>query len=919
MAGVQTVGLDGYPWFWKQRDPIISNVLDEVPSSSSLSSPDTDSKNIVWRKAHSFPSEVHVELMKANLIPDPYLGFYEHDVQWIGEVEWLYSTSFPTPSSFTHAELVFHGLDTLVDVYLNGKVILSSKNQFQVHTVPVAEDNFNPKGENTLFFHFKSAKLLAKELEEKFGRVRGGSTNLGDPSRVYVRKAQYDWRWDWGPELMTAGPYRPIELKTYTIQVSDIYARTSLDANSFKRSLSLDITVKGSISVVKKARVSLAKWASETVVRSEEVPIPSLSSGDEIKNVLQWELTADEVSLWWPVGYGEQPLYDLKVEILGEDGSSLSALSRRIGFRTVELRQNSLAAADQYGEGSTFFFVVNRVPIFAVGSNWIPADNFLTTVMKERYRDWMKLAVEGGQNMIRVWGGGVYEDDAMMDACDEFGLLCWHDFQFACGVYPGAQFPEFVESVKREAEDNVKRLRHHPCMALWCGNNEDYQMVLQWGDVPTLPATLLYEDVLPSVVDALTEPPIPYHRGSPYGGKGWDTADPTMGDVHQWNIWGGKELPWQNYDVLGGRFVSEFGMPALPSMKTIEYYFQSEEFPERNWHPQSKLVAQHTRAGAFERRFAIAMNDNFKVTEDLETYCYLTQLMQAAAIGYAYSVWRREWRGPGKEYCAGVLVWQLNDCWPVTSWAIADYFLRAKPVYYAIKRASAPLALGIYRTVHKNRPNDRPKQFYEYGAFQTVSATLDVWASSSSLVPLKDVALELTFFDIDDPSWKHTETRSVPEIKPNQGTELVQALECPGKGAGGAVVVLVRLLNQGKEVSRETDWPQPYRYLVLPDPELTVEVIKKERTRLEIQAEVKRPAKGVFFELDEDGAGSGAVVGTYKEMKWSKVKWSDNGVDLVPGEKRVIVVTSEGELDLATRKLTARWLGREKAVVVVSP
>ncbi|KAG7088707.1 hypothetical protein E1B28_012677 [Marasmius oreades] len=882
-----TITLDAFPWYWKQRNKTISSVLDELAEPS-------------WQKAQTFPSEVHVELLKANLIPDPYLGFNEHKVQWIADVEWLYSTKFPTPSSpKAHTELVFHGLDAIVDVYLNGNLILSSNNQFQIHTVPVSLTG--EEGDNTLFFHFKSAKLLAKELEGKFGRVRGGSTNLGDPSRVYVRKAQYDWRWDWGPELHTTGPYRTIELNTYDAQLSDLYARTSVNLATSQRSLDLDLTIKGTKSLAKKARVTLSRWGNSSIIREEVAPL-SLTT-EEVRDAVKWEFTTEEISLWWPVGYGDQALYELKVDMLDDTDNLLSTLTKRIGFRTVELIQRPLSEPDQYGQGSTFFFRVNNTPIFAVGSNWIPADNFLTTVSKDRYRDWMKLARDGGQNMVRVWGGGVYEDEALVDACDEFGLLLWHDFQFACGVYPGAQFPEFVESVKKEAEDNVKRLRNHPCMTLWCGNNEDYQMVLQWGDVPSLPATLFYEDILPSIVKSLTDPPIPYHPGSPYGGVGWDTADPTIGDVHQWNVWGGKEHPWQSYDVLGGRFVSEFGMPGLPSIKTIEYYFQgeTEDSRKRNWHPQSKLVAQHTKAGVFERRFAIAMNDNFRITEDLEIYSYRTQLMQSCAIGYAYSTWRREWRGKGKEYCGGVLVWQLNDCWPGTSWALVDYFLRPKPVYYAIKRAGAPVALGIYRTVHKNRANDRPKQFYEYGAYQTVSATIDVWVSSSLPSPLQgEVELMLTFFDLGDPSWKHQERHTVQEVKPNQTTEVLKGFIVPGNHSGCNVIVLARLLAGGKEIARETDWPQPYRYLELPqDPGLTVVYGKNQ-----LKVEVKRPVKGVFFEVEPDLKDSDT---------YSKVNWSDNGVDLVPGENRVLSVSV---LPDTKAEIRARWLGHEKGVIV---
>jgi beta-mannosidase len=304
----------------------------------------------------------------------------------------------------------------------------------------------------------------------------------------------------------------------------------------------------------------------------------------------------------------------------------LDEMKKTTGFRSVKLIQEPLDEPDHYGKGTSFLFEINGVRIFIGGSNWIPADNFLTTISDDRYRAWLQLLRDGNQNMVRIWGGGIYEPDIFYDICDELGILVWQDFQFACGVYPA--HPSFLSTVRAEALSNVTRLRSHPSIALFCGNNEDYQMVLQWGDVPHLPAVKIYEEILPEIVSSLTtEPEVPYWRGSPYGGKDWDTADPTVGDVHQWNVWGGKELPYQNYDVLGGRFVSEFGMPGMPAWKTIQYWMDGAD--EKEWYHQSPLIAQHCRAGLFERRFSIPMNENFRVTEDLETCVLLRSIFTA--------------------------------------------------------------------------------------------------------------------------------------------------------------------------------------------------------------------------------------------------------------------------------------------------
>ncbi|KAJ8473477.1 hypothetical protein ONZ45_g16279 [Pleurotus djamor] len=676
-------------WYWKQRNTAIEVVTAELPSAAS-SPAVTGGSNITtsWNPTASFPSEVHVELLKCGKIPHPYVAFNEHKVQWIGEVEWLYYCTFGRVQKLANqrSELVLEGLDTICDVYLNGTKVLSTSNMFHAHAIPL-DDSVTSSKLNTIFLHFKSAKKAAKDEEERYGAVRAGSTNLGDPSRVYIRKAQYDWR--------------PVRIETYKARISELQPCvnvhfTNASGSKYAVNLSVNVVMEGAFDGKCSLSVSLKDLKGNVVMQTANTPLHASRDSNtvSIKPFVQWSLSETLVQLWWPVGYGNQTLYNLEAHLSSGVGEVLHRVTKRIGFRTVELVQDPLREPDQYGTGSTFLFEINKVRMFMGGSNWIPADNFLTTITEERYRAWLKLLVKGNQNMVRVWGGGIYEPDVFYDICDELGVLVWQDFQFACGVYPAHD--DFVESVRKEATEAVLRLRHHPSLVLLCGNNEDYQQVLQWGGIDALPARKIYEEILPDVVANLTDPPIPYHRGSPYGGKGWDTSDPTIGDVHQWNIWGGKELPYQEYENMGGRFVSEFGVPSMPSMGTIKSWMVGAD--ESDWYPQSIWMAQHTKAGSFERRFAILMNENFRLTGDLEIYRYTTQLLQSEAMKYAYSVWRRKWCGRGKEYTAGVLVWQLNDCWPVTSWAIVDYYLRPKLAYYSIARELAPVSVGISRT-----------------------------------------------------------------------------------------------------------------------------------------------------------------------------------------------------------------------------
>ncbi|OCH85238.1 glycoside hydrolase [Obba rivulosa] len=868
-------------WYWKERDPSILSVVHEVPSTLD------DAPSTGWRVAQTFPSEVHVELLRTGLIPDPHLGFNEHKVQWVGEREWLYHTTFvyDPDAQYAHIELLFEGLDTFCDVYLNGNLILETDNMFRTYRIPVGHSALHPS-DNILLLHFKPAKLIAKELEEQYGRVRAGSTNLGDPSRVYVRKAQYDWRY--GPELMTCGPYRPIHLICYSVRLDDVHARAFVSpAPRLAPSLYVDITVGGSVTAAKRVHIALSSHGGGAMIKDEIFELDGrvgelLQAKAEIKSLVKWDLSG-LIDLWWPVRYGEQHMYALDVTLLGEDDAVLDKQSKRIGFRRVALVQEPLQEPDRYGHGTTFLFEVNGVRMFMGGSNWVPADNFLTQVTPERYRAWLTLLRDGNQNMVRLWGGGVFEPDVFYDKCDELGILVWQDFQFACGVYPAHD--EFVANVKVEAEDNVRRLRHHPAIALFCGNNEDYQQVLQWGDVTDLPARLLYESVLPEVVERLTDSQIPYHRGSPYGGKGWDTADPTVGDIHQWDVWAGKERPWQEYPFLGGRFVSEFGIPAMPDIRTVDYWLAGNQ--KDRW-AQSKTMAQHNRAGNHERRFAIVMNENFRLTGDLETHIYNTQIMQSEAVSLAYRSWRREWRGKGKEFNSGALIWQLNDCWPVTSWAIIDYFLRPKPAYFTIARQLAPLTVGIFR------------QFYEFGAFQSVGAKIEVWGTNSTLQAHK-IKLELNCTDLISP-WSFQFSQEAV-LHPNQSTELLsmpcpcppqRPVDDPAMTTSYSVVVGARLLDleSGEVLARYADWPHPYRHVDFPEPKLDVRI---DGERVNVDSD--KPVKGLWFSIDEQDGND--------------VRWSDNALDVMPGDTQVIFARG-----LRGRAVKVAYMGKEKATLV---
>lgn len=402
-------------------------------------------------------------------------------------------------------------------------------------------------------------------------------------------------------------------------------------------------------------------------------------------------LILENPDLWWPFTFGAQALYTASVTLLSDEnaGQDLDAVQKRFGIRKAELVRRPL----QNEDGESFFFRVNGVPIFAAGSCWIPADSFLPRVRPKKYRDWVELAKKSNQVMIRVWGGGIYEHDAFYDACDELGILVWQDFMFACGMFPA--YSEMQKTVEVEASQNIRRLRHHPSIIMWCGNNEDYVIPLLRGmeydaeekDPEKIlqshfPGRYLYEHLLLAICRELV-PDLPYWPGSPFGGSMVNSAD--EGDIHQWHVWHLEKFPYQDFPRLRRRFVSEFGMQSIPSLPTTRSYFPSDDNLEARDYVTDEYMEWHNKAEGAQETLLNYCTDNITFNRSsLIDYIYSTQLIQSEALSTAYRSWRRLWRRPGQEYCAGSLVWQLNACWPATSWAIADYNLRPKMAYWAV-------------------------------------------------------------------------------------------------------------------------------------------------------------------------------------------------------------------------------------------
>jgi beta-mannosidase len=814
-------------WRLKQRNPACSLAED-------FSAPDG------WLDA-SVPGTVHQDLLAAGRIPDPFFGLNEREVQWVGESDWLYRCSFDLAPAWLEAEqldLCCDGLDTFATVWLNGQQILTSDNMFVPQRVAVA--SLLRPGQNELRLLFESSLRRGQQRQAEYG---ARAVWNGDSSRLYVRKAQYSFGWDWGPCLVTAGPWRPIRLEAYTQRIADVHCPADVAPDLGSAVLPVSVSMASGnrpLDATSDLVVHLGLYGpAHDLIDEATLPVKS----DHVEH----RFAVASPHLWWPRGYGQQPLYRLVVS-LQQDIVELDRREYRLGLRRLRLLQEPLTDEP----GTTFVFEINKTPIFCGGANWIPADSFLPRVSPERYRALIQAATDANMNMLRVWGGGIYEDDLFYDLCDELGVLVWQDFLFACGIYPALGW--FQASIKAEAEAAVRRLRHHPSLALWCGNNEDYQVAESIGAyAPTFegdfsqtrfPAREIYERLLPSVCAAL-DPTRPYWPGSPYGGA--SVHDQTIGDRHTWDIWHGRMADYHEYPRFGGRFVSEFGMQAMPALETL-----AACTPPGERYPQSRTMDYHNKATDGPRRLVAYLNDTVRVPADLEDYIYATQVLQAEALAIAYRGWRRRWGGPGRCATAGALVWQLNDCWPVTSWAIVDCYLRPKPAWYVIKRELAPLVVGLAHA----------------------AAGAEVWAVNGLQTRL-EAELVLRLWRLDGQQVREERRRIA--LPPNQATELGYF----AYDAGRVLIASAELVNEGATAARAMLWPEPFKYLTLPDPEL--ELTRLDETRLRLRA--RRPAKGVWLWAERE------------------TRWSDNMLDLLPGEEQTITGQGPG-----TKEVQVRWL-----------
>jgi beta-mannosidase len=623
------------------------------------------------------PGGVHTDLLALEMIPDPFYADNELKVMWVAETDWEYKGRFAVTSELAEAKHLFltaDGLDTLADVFLNGELIASVDNMFRQYRWDVAGKVKSGANEVNILFR-STVNFCRRRNEEKPLTVSGG---MSLPGGVFARKAPCHFGWDWGPRLAPVGVWRDLRLEAYgAARLADVHVRQAHGTKG--------VTISASV----KAEI----WQGEGLRACMSVTSPDGKKRQIAEEVLyngktDLSVVIKKPLLWWPNGYGEQPLYTVEIEILSPAGVE-DRKSYRLGLRTVEVRREP----DQWGE--SFTFIVNGVPVFMKGSDWIPADSFPTRMNGEAYERLIRSAAETHQNMLRVWGGGFYEDECFYDLCDRYGILLWHDFMFACYVYPHDE-EAFVANLRLEVEDNVRRLRHRTCLALWCGNNEMEQGWVDWGwgireDPLYVTEKAAYEQffyhTLPAWVAELDPDTMYWPSSASSNTPMKDPNSQDRGDMHYWDVWHGRK-PFTAYRTAFPRFMSEFGFQSLPPIETVATYAE-----KKDWNMTSFIMEHHQRSGSGNGLMIGQMTDTFRMPKDFPMLTYLSMLLQAEGIRYGVEHWRRN-----KNRVSGTLYWQLNDCWPVASWASLDYYGRWKALHYAAKRFYAPVMLSIEDT-----------------------------------------------------------------------------------------------------------------------------------------------------------------------------------------------------------------------------
>jgi len=788
-----------------------------------------------WTAAQ-VPGTIHTDLLAAHLIPEPYYRTNEKLLGWVSDADWDYQTTFKADKRLLAHEaigLVFEGLDTYAKVYLNDSLIISADNMFLRWEFPLK--GRLKEGENVLRVHFESS---LKKVRPAYNRLPYKLPASNDQAEVklsmFTRKAPYQYGWDWGPRLVTVGIWKPVYLVAWnTARLENVHFRQK-SLTDQKASLTASIEIEGR----EGSHTVLLEVSSKRAGIHNLKTLVTLEKG--IKQV-DLEFSILKPKKWWPNGLGKAELYDFHTTLRSERGKLLDSSSRLIGLRTIEMMNTK----DTSG-GESFYLRINGSAVFMKGANYIPPDSFLPRVSRTRVDKLLDAAVESNMNMLRIWGGGVYESDYFYEGCDKRGLLVWQDFMFACSMYPADS--SMVANISREARYTVRRLRDHPSLALWVGNNEIDVAWHDWGwqkqnHYSASDSTAIYSAYKQIFDQTLRGIVRRYDPGRFYmpTSPGWKADRSEIfkrGDVHYWDVWAGA-APIASYKTHIGRFMSEYGFQSLPSIRTIQAFTKPSDL-----NLDSAVLASHQRASVGNRRMLEYMERDYKVPQAFGDLLYVSQIQQAEAIKTAIEAHRR-----ARNRCMGSLYWQLDDCWPAASWSSIDYYGRKKALYYMGKKAYSPILVSP--VVEKSKIN--------------------VYVISDQLTEL-NCTMRIQFQTIEGD--QIVDKRFDVLIYPNS-SHIYFAADRSSilKGLDTSTVLMRVSLSKGGIIfAQNTLYFAPVKSLPLELPEITY-TVQRAGKAFWLTVHSYRLAKNIW--LDTKGV---------------ECDFSDNYFDLLPGESRTVLV-----------------------------
>ena len=801
-----------------------------------------------WLPA-TVPGTVHTDLLTNKRIPDPFIGTNESKVQWVESKQWNYTTTFNVDEKLWKCKnkiIIVEGLDTYADVKLNDSLILQSENMFLESRIDVGK--YLRKNENKLEITFHPASELIEKNKNK-SRYK----NLPGGDRAFIRKAQYQFGWDWGPRLVTCGIWKAVRIEgTNELTISNLVLQT----DSVKRDTAF-LSINGHSSLNFNSGIIFEIYA-------DGIKYSAVNYAKPTNNYFHIEFKIPHPKLWWCNGMGKANLYNFTLNFKYKEEIIIRKV--RSGIRTIQLDQTPSK------NGTSFTFKLNNKPIFIKGANWIPCDNFLPRVTSKKYNTLLTAVQESNMNMLRVWGGGVYEDDRFYNLCDSLGIMVWQDFMFACALYP----PVLLPTVTIEIENTIKRLQSHPCITVWCGNNEidegwnnwGWQKEFNYSESDSAQIWNNYEQLFKILIPEILYTnckEIPYVTTSPATGWGRMQAYQT-GDVHYWGVWWGNE-PFSSFDNHVGRFVSEYGFQALPSLSSFNLFN-----PDENNSLTSTVVKAHQKHPTGFETITNYMERDYSVPNVFSDYVYVSQIMQRDGIAKAIKAHRR-----AMPYCMGTLFWQFNDCWPVTSWSTIDYYEQPKILQYELKFLYAPVLISAI---------ENEDSLYIYiindDTIQHTGKLICKWMSfdNEQLINTEDISQHTIAEGTKIVASEIFKNKLFKVLKPETG------------------VLNINFNFENGMSATENYYFKNTKSLVLPkNPKLTITItpVNTKQGIYTISLYTEQLSKDVFLSIDD-----------------SSTKFNANGFDLLPGTTKEITMTTSLSLMEVKKRITYQSMNNIK-------